>query len=899
MAKPLQSASIAAPGFYGLNTQESSITLAAGFALQADNCVIDKYGRLGARKGWAYAAEQSGIDLKGAHEFIDINGNRYIGAWNDTSFYIINGSTITEVTYNGSSTITSDGWQAATLNDAAYLFKRGIEPIYFSPTDNVLDDVTNATNSATVTINNTSNVVIENTNSITASNTYAITLTHSGTVATAVQDGHLLSTGDTVIISGATETEYNGTFTITVVDDNSYTYTMSSSPSQDATGSPVANTKMALVSQTSHRLTDDDTVIISGANESEYNGTFTITTITDNFYFYEMSSVPSGDATGTLEANTKVAIVSHTGHGFSTGDEVKISGATEAGYNGTFTITVLGNNTYFYNMDSVPSQDATGTPKASTERVTVTHTGHRLPTGTEVVITGASPSEYNGTFEITVIDVNSYYYNIPSIPTSNASGTITATWDKGTPPYANTVLSAYGRLWAADTYDATLNPTGNSTTVYWSNLLDGTSWEQGTAGSIDLSSILVNGNDEIVALGAQAGRLIVFCKDNVIIFGDTDADKSLDPTNMKLVEVIHGVGCVARDSVQNTGTDILFLAKDGLRSLGRLIQEKSQPMRDLSKNVRDDIVRDLWGTDPTTIRSVYSSTEAFYLLLIPEYKRIYCFDMRSMLQDGSSRVTIWDNQTHSNMIEFYDEILGKDALYFTQADGIAKYTGYQDNGESYEIKYYTNYFDFGDSTKQKYLKRLGITLIGGSGQDIKLKAGYDYDDSYSSFPISIASQANAEYGEAEYGFEFDAADELSGVEWIVPSLPAYASHDYVLRNDLDGSYWNITDYLRTEDEDWNYKTNFWYDETVYLGVSLGSKKLSTIQEEPEWLRGTYHLNIPDYVFAEYTVGTLSDTIRAPLGGSGGVLQVGFEATINGSQLSIQKLDMYIKEGRVY
>lgn len=820
MAKPLQSASIAAPGFYGLNTQESSITLAAGFALQADNCVIDKYGRLGARKGWAYAAEQSGIDLKGAHEFIDINGNRYIGAWNDTSFYIINGSTITEVTYNGSSTITSDGWQAATLNDAAYLFKRGYEPIYFDPNGNSgagkLDDVTNATNSATVTIANTSTV--------TASNTTTVTITRSGQVAIVTHESHKLSTNDTVIISGANESEYNS--------------------SSNTDGDP-----------------------------------WVITVIDDNTYEYEMLSSPGVDATGTISANTKIANITHSAHGFTTGDEVKINGADQAGYNGVFTITVLSNDSYYCSMVSVPDSDATGTVTASTERVTVTHTGHRLPTGTEVVITGASPSEYNGTFAVTVIDANSYYYNIPSIPTSNASGTITATWDKGTPPYANTVLSAYGRLWAADTDT-------NKTTVYWSNLLDGTSWEQGTAGSIDLSSILVNGNDEIVALGAQAGRLIVFCKDNVIIFGDTDADKSLDPTNMQLVEVIHGVGCIARDSVQNTGTDILFLAKDGLRSLGRLIQEKSQPMRDLSKNVRDDIVRDLWGTDPTTIRSVYSSTEAFYLLLMPEYKRIYCFDMRSMLQDGSSRVTIWDNQTHSNMIEFYDEALRKDALYFTQADGIAKYTGYQDNGESYDIKYYTNYFDFGDSTKQKYLKRLAITLIGGSGQDIKLKAGYDYDDSYSSFPVSIATQENAEYGVAEYGIIDSEVAGSQGTSTVTndfcvqnPSLCSNTAAHYTL------------DFQLTSDDTYTIPHNIWLDaDTYYYTVnnSTGTRIKTTVYVQPTSVTG-----------AEYTVGTLSDTIRAPLGGSGGVLQVGFEATINGSQLSIQKLDMYIKEGRVY
>ena len=64
MTAPLVSASIAAPGFFGLNTQESSITLESGYALVADNTIIDKYGRLGARKGWRYVTSGStGINL--------------------------------------------------------------------------------------------------------------------------------------------------------------------------------------------------------------------------------------------------------------------------------------------------------------------------------------------------------------------------------------------------------------------------------------------------------------------------------------------------------------------------------------------------------------------------------------------------------------------------------------------------------------------------------------------------------------------------------------------------------------------------------------------------------------------------------------------------------------------
>ena len=725
MVAPLRTASIQAPAFFGINTMDSEVTLDPKFARSAENCIIDEGGRIGARKGWEYIAQtatpSTDINLKGAHRFLDIDGQEYFGCWSDDTFYIKSGGSLNTVTYSGSQTLTTGNWQAATLNDAAYLFQRGYEPIYFNPTTAVLDDVTSATNSALITIANTSTVL--------AVNTYSVTLTNSGTVATASHTGHNLVTGDQVIISGANESQYNGTFTVTVLDDNTYEYTMSSSP--------------------------------------------------------------SSNATGTTVANTKFAVVAHVGHGFETGQQVRISGANETGYNGTFEITVINSNGYYYTMLSIPTQDATGTVKASVPEVVVTHTGHKFITGDEITISGATPTDYNGTVTITVIDTNSYYYIITDIPTSNASGTITATWDKGTPPSANTVLSAYGRIWAADT-------STNKTTVYWSDLLDGTDWNSGTSGSLDISGILVYGNDEIVGLGAHNGRLIIFCKNNIIIMDDQSAGKQyLDPANMALVEVITGVGCISRDSIVNTGTDILFLSESGVRALSRTIQEKSQPMRDISRNVRDTLVDQVARADKTQIRAVYSDHFAMYLLAIPDEQTVWCFDMRAPLQNGSARVTRWNGLTHSSWIAF------DGSMYMTNTQGLAEYKGYQDNGSKYTMQYYTNYFDFGMSNMVKIVKNIAATVIGSTGQSFVAKIGTDYEDIYTSYNLTVKEGTVAEY--------------------------------------------NIDEYNTT---------------------------------------------------AEYSGGTLIDNVRIPAGGSGFVIQLGFESTIDGGFLNIQQIDLYVKQGRI-
>jgi hypothetical protein len=52
MPQQLQNLSIAAPAFKGLNTQDSPLMSDPSFAAVADNCVIDQYGRIGARKGF-------------------------------------------------------------------------------------------------------------------------------------------------------------------------------------------------------------------------------------------------------------------------------------------------------------------------------------------------------------------------------------------------------------------------------------------------------------------------------------------------------------------------------------------------------------------------------------------------------------------------------------------------------------------------------------------------------------------------------------------------------------------------------------------------------------------------------------------------------------------------------
>ena len=161
-------------------------------------------------------------------------------------------------------------------------------------------------------------------------------------------------------------------------------------------------------------------------------------------------------------------------------------------------------------------------------------------------------------------------------------------------------LAAYGRLWTADT-------TTDKVTVKWSDTLVGEAWTGGGSGSLDLSGVYAGNLRPITALAAFNGKLIIFCDRTIIIYDGAASDPS---SNLVLSDVIYGVGCIARDSVVNIGEDILFLSDSGLRSLSRLLIQKSAPLNDLSRNVGDTLMEDIaaasGSTDYASIRTEMS-----------------------------------------------------------------------------------------------------------------------------------------------------------------------------------------------------------------------------------------------------------------------------------------------------
>lgn len=338
----------------------------------------------------------------------------------------------------------------------------------------------------------------------------------------------------------------------------------------------------------------------------------------------------------------------------------------------------------------------------------------------------------------------------------------------GTVPSGDIVQSGFGRLWVAKT-------STNNTTIYWSDLLTGFKWDTGSAGSIDVSKVWPDGADSITALAIHNNFLIIFGNRQILVYSGAD-----DPATMQLADTVVGIGCIARDSVQITGPDLIFLSDSGVRSFGRTIQEKSVPMRDLSKNIRTELTGYI-TSETNHVISAYSPEEAFYVLQLPTTGITYCFDMRAPLEDGSHRTTRWDT---INPQAFCRTRAGE--LLIGKSQGIAKYAGFTDNGSKYIMSYFTNYIDFGAPSNLKLLKNLKITIIGGSATDVTLNWGYDYSYSFKKKKFTLSTQVLAEYNIAEYNIgEFNA-----GVLVNRPNVNASGGGAVVqlgIEADVDGS----------------------------------------------------------------------------------------------------------------
>lgn len=203
-------------------------------------------------------------------------------------------------------------------------------------------------------------------------------------------EAHGYSTGNSVTISGATQTEYNVTQNITV--NSPTTFTITGLPDRPTTPSAGAYTAS----------------LHNAAAQA-------ISTITRS-----SSSTATGTNSETATVTTAAA------HGYSTGNSVQITGASPADYNGIKTITVTSSTQFTYSVPVYPTATAANTYKAvvhpytrtlssitksgSTATATTT-AAHGFHTGQTVTIAGTGQATFEGAHTITVTSTTEFTFS--------------------------------------------------------------------------------------------------------------------------------------------------------------------------------------------------------------------------------------------------------------------------------------------------------------------------------------------------------------------------------------------------------------------------------------------------------------------------------------------------------
>jgi hypothetical protein len=137
-----------APGFLGLNSEQSPVGLSEGWASITDNAIIDANGRIGSRKGYRVLTSDNS-DL-GSEKISNIHEARYsdgsvlrFATGNGKFFTFATDGTLTEIT---SGTPSGDDWQIVTLNDDTLLFQRGEVPRIYDKSTSTFGLITAHTN---------------------------------------------------------------------------------------------------------------------------------------------------------------------------------------------------------------------------------------------------------------------------------------------------------------------------------------------------------------------------------------------------------------------------------------------------------------------------------------------------------------------------------------------------------------------------------------------------------------------------------------------------------------------------------------------------------------------------------------------------------------------------------
>ena len=412
-------------------------------------------------------------------------------------------------------------------------------------------------------------------------------ITRSSTTATVTATAHGFTTGDQVNIRGAAQADYNGDFIVTVTDANTFTYTVSGSPTTPATGTIVANNGPEV------RDSYDGGLYAAGVFASQnYDNAneYIVLAGSDSATLWRQGQSPVAKTYPTspaekIEGTDTVSIV----QAFDRLYILREADRTVSGWEQKLTT-------------------ASGITVSSTT-ATVNVTAHGYPAGARVRIEGSTTPAFDGhEYDIASSSTNSFTITVPTGTATHAAAGIKVRrtkppiyWDGGSGNFVRASAGVpaegvtYKRMrsvgWASYIQNRLIIPDGRDQVAisdYLDSDLYDPFWQSFRAGA--------GGGDFVVAVHPWVeGSALVFCRKSIWLatlaqLPSTDGSSfAIDTAVAKLELVTNEIGCSARNTIVTAGQFVFFLSDAGIYRLDSRLDLKlrgdtmplSEPIADL------------------------------------------------------------------------------------------------------------------------------------------------------------------------------------------------------------------------------------------------------------------------------------------------------------------------------
>ena len=351
-------------------------------------------------------------------------------------------------------------------------------------------------------------------------------------------------------------------------------------------------------------------------------------------------------------------------------------------------------------------------------------------------------------------DGNGGWGDVTYTPPQNDSGNIVDKID------GDVAISAYGRLWVSGV-------NGDYQTIYYSSLLREDQWYDGqgtpddaqnTAGIINVAEYWPVDFDQIVNIHAHNGFLIVLGRRSILIYANANTGDPAGENGIQLQDAISNVGLVERDAICNIGTDVMFCDDTGLRSLARVIQEKSTPIGEPSMNVKREFMDMIQEEERSTalvkgIKMAYFPSKSLVVCLFRTSGIAYTFSTERPSTTGGAKTTRWTDCYYSAMYFAEDSDIGRPYLAGMNNRGVLRYKGYKSR-EPYRLGFESVALGITQNSIQNIIPKSIIYIVLSPAVPANSRARWGFGSYLAHhYDFRIEPDGTTEWGVAQFGID--------------------------------------------------------------------------------------------------------------------------------------------------